>query len=94
MSRDLPTDYYNSTWLEVGRFSKISTTEDGQREFLEAIQSFMFLKHVTGIPPEGMPMPNVGQITVGNISDISYIPDKPITNDAVVDGKIIVKQVN
>lgn len=79
-------------WFRVGRFSQISPTEDGQREFLEAIPSFMEAKDHDLITETGYLMPNVGTVVVGHIVDIELVADDVLNNEPSHDGIVFVKK--
>lgn len=93
MSRET-YDEHDPHWVIVGKFSHISATEDGTREFLEKIPVFAREQQTIGIDSAGFAMPKVGNITVGSITAIDFVPLKRPVCDEVVDGLIVVKRAN
>ena len=94
MSRNEFTDRIPEGWFNVGLLSNISATEDGQREFLEAIIRFRELEAKGEITEDGFEMPNAGGVVVGRIIDIDYIPDRPIFHAVYSDGLIVVRNTS
>lgn len=75
----------HDVWILVGKFSDISATTDGEREFLEKIHEFRIDQMEGKIPEEGCKMPRLKGGLMRPIIDIDFIP----TNN--IDGYIVVR---
>lgn len=77
-------------WFNVCKLSEISATEDGEREFLEAIPGFRIAEKRGWIADSGYLMPPIGFLVVGRVHEIEFIPDQ----NNPIDGNIFVRKTD
>lgn len=97
MSQEELDKRIDAGWINVGRFSEISTSSEIHRQFLEAIPKFKMLEKQGLVTETGVDMPNCGTIIIGKVVAVDVVPDYSVdyiggSSAGLVDGNIIVLQ--
>ena len=80
------TNTYNpeDNWMSVSSFSEISSTIDGEREFLEAIVQFKIEESLGKVTENGYLMPPLKGLNIGPIVEILFVNNQQNINDGVI----------